>query len=90
MNDLREEIAAALRYKPGKDSAPVVVASGQGLKAKTIKETAKKAGIPVYRDETLARTLLDLGIGTEIPPQLYEAVAKILVYIAKLDKKSPR
>ncbi len=90
MNDLRKEIAAALRYKPGKDSAPVVVASGQGLKAKTIKETAKKAGIPVYRDETLARTLLDLGIGTEIPPQLYEAVAKILVYIAKLDKKSPR
>ncbi len=87
MDDLRKEIATALRYKPGTDSAPVVVASGKGLRAKTIKETAKKAGVPIYRDETLARTLHDLGIGAEIPPQLYEAVAKVLVYIAKLDQK---
>ncbi len=63
MDDLRKEIATALRYKPGTDSAPVVVASGKGLRAKTIKETAKKAGVPIYRDETLARTLHDLGIG---------------------------
>jgi flagellar biosynthesis protein len=88
MDDLRKEIATALRYKPGKDRVPVVVAAGQGLKAQKIKEIAEKSGIPVYRDQVLAKALHDLGIGREVPPELYEAVAKILVFIAGLDKKS--
>lgn len=87
MSDLRKEVATALRYEPGKDSAPVVVAAGQGLVAKQIKEIAEKAGVPLYQDQALAKTLYDLGIGVEIPAQLYEAVAKILVFVMKLDKK---
>lgn len=88
MEDLRKKFATALRYEPGKDNAPVVVAAGQGLKAKQIRETAEKAGVPVYQDQTLAKTLYDLGIGVEIPPNLYEAIAKILVFVAGLDKKT--
>lgn len=88
MEDLRKEIATALRYTPGKDNAPVVVAAGQGLMAKKIKEIAQQEKIPVYQDQTLAKTLYDLGIGVEIPPQLYEAMAKILVFVTNLDKKS--
>ena len=87
MSDLRKEFATALRYEPGKDNAPVIVAAGQGLQAKQITEIAEKAGVPLYHDQTLAKTLFDLGIGVEIPPQLYEAIAKILVFVAKLDKK---
>ena len=90
MEDLRKEFATALRYEPGKDNAPVVVAAGQGLKARQIKETAEKAGVPVYQDQALAKTLYDLGIGVEIPPQLYEAIAKILIFVAGLDKKALR
>ncbi len=85
--DLRKEFATALRYEPGKDKAPVVVAAGRGLQAKQIKEIAEKAGVPVYQDQALAKTLYDLGIGVEIPPNLYEAIAKILVHVSKLDKK---
>lgn len=88
MEDLRNKVAAALRYEPGKDRAPVVVAAGKGLKAQQIKEIAEKSGVPVYRDQTLALTLHDLGIGGEIPPELYEAVAKVLVFVAGLDQKS--
>ncbi|MFX4262387.1 EscU/YscU/HrcU family type III secretion system export apparatus switch protein [Pelotomaculum propionicicum] len=88
MSDLRKEFATALRYEPGSDNAPVVVAAGQGLQAKRIKEIAEKTGVPLYQDQALAKTLYGLGIGAEIPPQLYEAVAKILVFVAKLDKKS--
>jgi len=88
MEDLRKEIATALRYEPGKDGAPIVVAAGKGLKAQKIKEIAKKSGVPVYRDQSLAKTLHDLGIGREIPPDLYDAVAKILVFVAGLDQKS--
>jgi flagellar biosynthesis protein len=87
MEDLRKEFAAALRYKPGKDNAPVVVAAGQGLTAEKIKEIAQKEKIPVYQDQTLAKTLCDLGIGVEIPPHLYEAIAKILVFVTNLDNK---
>lgn len=86
MDKKRERIATALRYQPGQDRAPVVVAAGKGVKADKINEIAEKEGIPVYRDQALARTLYDLGLGTEIPPRLYEAVAKILVFVAGLDK----
>ncbi|BAF58644.1 MAG: flagellar biosynthesis [Pelotomaculum sp.] len=89
MDDLRKEVAAALRYEAGKNGAPVVVAAGRGLKAKKIKEIAEQAGVPVYQDEALARTLHDLGIGVEIPPRLYQAVARILVFVAGLDRKAP-
>lgn len=88
MEDLRKKIAAALRYHPGKDHAPVIIAAGKGLKARQIQETAKKAGVPVYQDKHLAKTLHDLGIGLEIPAELYEAVAKILIHINALDKKA--
>ena len=88
MEDLRKEFATALRYEPGKDNAPVVVAAGQGLKARQIKEIAEKAGVPVYQDHNLAKTLYDLGYGAEIPPNLYEAIARILVFVAGLDKKA--
>ena len=87
LKDLRNEVATALRYEPKKDRAPVIVATGKGLRAQKIKEIAEESGIPVYRDKTLANALHDLGIGREIPPELYDAVAKILVYVAGLDKK---
>jgi flagellar biosynthesis protein len=88
MSDLRKEFATALRYEPGKDDAPVIVAAGQGLIAKQIKEVAEKAGVPLYQDQSLAKTLYDLGIGVEIPPQMYEAIARIMVFVMKLDKKA--
>ncbi|OQA11042.1 MAG: Flagellar biosynthetic protein FlhB [Firmicutes bacterium ADurb.Bin373] len=89
MSDLREEFATALRYKPGEDNAPVIVAAGQGLKARQIKKIAEKSGVPLYQDQALAKTLYNLGIGVEIPPRLYEAMARVLVFVMKLDKKAP-
>jgi flagellar biosynthesis protein len=87
MKDLRKEVATALRYEPMKDRAPVIVATGRGLKAQRIKEIAEDSGVPIYRDQTLASALHDLGIGREIPAELYDAVAKIMVFVAGLDKK---
>jgi flagellar biosynthesis protein FlhB len=39
---------------------------------------AREAGIPIFRDVTLARSLRDLPEGAEIPAALYEAVAELL------------
>ena len=73
-----DHIAVALRYDRDGDAAPVVVARGERLLAERIKQIAREAGVPVFRDVTLARSLRDLPEGDEIPPALYEAVAEIL------------
>lgn len=72
-------IACALRYDEGEgDETPVVVAAGHGDLAAKIIEAARQYGVPILRDVPLARALVELEIGAEIPESLYEAVAEIL------------
>jgi flagellar biosynthesis protein len=78
--------AAALQYSPDKDSAPRIVALGKGETAERIVEAAKDSSVPVYENAELAHTLNLLHIGDEIPPELYEVVADILVFVSSLDK----
>ncbi len=77
--------AVALLYEPG-STAPKVVASGKGVTAERIIDTAKESDVPLYKDTNLADTLLKLDIGDCIPPELYGVVAEILVYVDKMDK----
>jgi len=73
-----EHIAVAVRYDRDADEAPVVVAKGERLLADQIKQAARAAGVPVYRDVGLARALNVVAAGQEIPEALYQAVAEIL------------
>ncbi|WP_406676288.1 EscU/YscU/HrcU family type III secretion system export apparatus switch protein [Moorella sp. ACPs] len=77
--------AVALRYNSEQDKAPRVVASGRGAIADKIIVTAREAGVPVHRDTHLAEMLAGLDIGSEIPVELYQMVAEILVFIYSLD-----
>lgn len=77
--------AIALEYGPN-DEAPKVIASGRGVVAERILEKAKEADVPVHRDDKLADTLSKLEIGDMIPPELYEVVAEILVFVDAMDK----
>lgn len=77
---------AALKYTAGDDKAPTIVALGKGELAEKILEAAKENNIPVYTDPELAQTLNKLNLGDEIPPELYEVVAEILVFVSNLDK----
>ncbi|MGN1205218.1 MAG: EscU/YscU/HrcU family type III secretion system export apparatus switch protein [Lachnospiraceae bacterium] len=77
--------AIALEYDPN-DDAPKVVASGKGALAERIIEKAKEADVPIHRDDKLADTLSRLDIGEMIPPELYEVVAEILVFVDAMDK----
>lgn len=81
--------AAALRYDPNQEDVPRVTAAGRGELAEAIRKLADEHGIPVYVDATLAETLYKLGVDTQIPPELYDAVAQILVFVAQIDQKSP-
>jgi flagellar biosynthesis protein len=74
--------ATALRYD-GPD-APRVVASGRNLVAEKILEAAREAGVPVREDAVLAQALETLELDTEIPPELYKAVAEALAWAYRL------
>lgn len=80
--------AVALRYDRGKDGAPRVVASGQGLVATRILEVAEAAGVPVTQDAGLLELLAKVPLGTEIPVEMYQAVAEVLAFVYKLNKAS--
>lgn len=87
MQDKKEKRkqAIALEYNPSED-APKVIASGTGALAERIIEKAKEANVPLHRDDKLADTLSRLEIGEMIPPELYEVVAEILVFVDAMDK----
>lgn len=80
-------VAAAIKYNIGQDSAPKIVAAGRGQLARKIEEIAWREDIPIHQDKVLAQALTELGVGVEIPAELYEAVAKILIQVARLDQK---
>jgi flagellar biosynthetic protein FlhB len=73
-----DHIAVAIQYDKDGNAAPIVLAKGERLLAEKIKEVAREAGVPIFRDVSLARALRDVEEGDEIPEALYEAVAEIL------------
>ncbi|WP_457678980.1 EscU/YscU/HrcU family type III secretion system export apparatus switch protein [Thermovibrio sp.] len=80
--------AAALKYERGRDSAPRVVAKGEGNLAERIVSLAKESGVPIVKDERVVELLLKVDAGREIPPELYRAVAKIIAFICKITANS--
>ncbi len=79
--------AVALRYEQGKDNAPVVVAKGFGELAERIIKIAKDNNVPVIEDRYLVSAMMNVEVYEEIPPELYRAVAKVLVFIKKAREK---
>lgn len=90
MADLRKKTdfgktAVALAYNP-EDNAPKILATGKGEVAEKIIEKAKENHVPLHKDNKLADTLSKLKIGDAIPPELYEVVAEILVFVDDMDR----
>jgi flagellar biosynthetic protein FlhB len=74
--------AVALKYERGKDKAPVVLAKGERLFAKRIKELAANHDVPMIENKPVARMLFKYGrVGKPIPIELYQAVADILAFV---------
>ena len=79
--------AVALTYDNKKHRAPKVVAKGKGNIAEKIIDIARQHDIPLYTDKNLVQVLEALDLETEIPPELYQAVAEVLAFIYRLNKK---
>ncbi len=83
--DKKVKTAVALSYEPG-DAAPKILATGKGELAERIIEKGKEGNVPLYKDNKLANTLSKLEIGDSIPPELYDVVAEILVFVDDMDR----
>lgn len=81
-------IACALRYERGVMRAPVLVAKGKRLIAEKIKEIARQHGVPIVENKKVAWELFrSCDVGQEIPGFLYRAVAEILAFVYRLERK---
>ena len=81
-SDIRNKLAVALHYD--KTGAPRVVAKGKGVIGAKIVELAREHDIPIEENEVLAGALSHVEIGDEIPPELYKAVAEVLIFVLRL------
>ncbi|MCZ7587078.1 MAG: EscU/YscU/HrcU family type III secretion system export apparatus switch protein [Deltaproteobacteria bacterium] len=82
------QAAAAIEYDAERDKAPRVTARGFGFLAERIIEAAKRHGVPVRVDKDLARVLAKLDLGSEIPPELFRAVAEILAVLYRANREA--
>ena len=81
-------VAVALRYKPEQDSAPVVLAKGLDALALLIVKAAEENQIPTVENVPLARSIYaSAELNRQIPPELYGAVADVLVYIYRMNNR---
>jgi len=71
----------ALRWLPDQEPAPRLLAKGAGNLAEKILAIARANGIPIREDKDLVQILSWLDAGEEIPPEIYTAIAEILVFI---------
>ena len=83
----RRPLAVALRYDA--PHAPKVVAVGHGALGERIIETARAHGVPLETNAPLAEALSHVEVESEIPVELYEAMAVILAFILRAASRAP-
>lgn len=80
-----EHYSIALRYKPERDDAPIVLAKGVDEVAMKIREIAREHSIEIVAAPPLARSIYyNAKIGEEVPSGLYVAVAQVLAYVFQI------
>ena len=87
MKDDSRKKAAALHYDHARGGAPRVVAKGRGKMAERIVEMARQNNVPLVEDRNLVQMLEALDLNTDIPTELYQAVAEVLVFVYRMNHK---
>ena len=83
--------AVALRYDMDEMEAPVVLAKGARLVAGRIREIAVENGVPIVQKADLAHTLYrTVEVGQPIPEKLFSAVAEVLAYVYRIDRRAEK
>lgn len=83
----QQKKAAALRYDQAREKAPRVVAKGRGKMADRIVAAAREHGVPMVEDRNLVQMLDVLDMEAEIPAELYQAVAEVLAFVYRMNRR---
>jgi flagellar biosynthesis protein len=83
---ITRKTAVAINYDKAAMAAPKMVAKGSGVIAERLVAIARENGIPVIEDKVLVETLDQLSVNQQIPPELYQVVAEILVSVYRTDE----
>lgn len=79
--------SVALRYRPGVDAAPMVVARGRGDVALAIRELGRDSTVPILEYPQLTRAIYFTSrAGQMIAEDLFVAVATVLAFVFQLEK----
>jgi len=80
--------AVAIKYDNEKSYAPIVVAKGADHIASQIKKIARESNVHIVQNPPLARSLYaEVEVEKPIPEALFAAVAEVLAYVYKMNKK---
>jgi flagellar biosynthesis protein len=79
--------AAALKYDKDKTNAPKVVAQGKGELAEQIILKAKEFNVPLFANEALVDSLINLDLDQEIPNELYQSVVEVFLWLMKNENR---
>ncbi len=82
-------VACALKYDAETMQSPTLTAKGTELIAKKIIDIAVQHNVPVIDNPPVARALFRMvDLNQQIPPELYKAVAEILLFVYGLKNKN--
>ncbi|MBX2884908.1 MAG: type III secretion system export apparatus subunit SctU [Granulosicoccus sp.] len=74
-------IAIAIRYDKEELPVPIVTAKGEDEQARSMRDAANEACVPVLRNQAVARQLLaDVDEGDPVPRELFDVVAEIIMW----------
>ena len=80
---MEEAKAVSLKYTEDLP-APFVSARGRGILAKRLLEIADSTGVPVRRDDILTEVLFQMDVGSFIPEELYEIIARLYTFVVEI------
>jgi flagellar biosynthesis protein len=86
---MKPQIKEAIALEYGNRSTPIVSARGQDELAQRIIEEARQHGVYVAEDPQLVALLSRVDLESEIPTELYTAVAVILSWVYWLKGMRP-
>lgn len=81
-------VACALKYDAQTMQSPTLLVKGAELIAKEIIRIAEENNVPIVENPPVARALYRMvEMGQQIPPELFKAVAEILLFVYNLKNK---
>jgi len=81
-------LAVALGHTPGSETAPKILATGQGAVAEQIVRLALDNGVRVREDADLASILSVLEVESIIPVEVFATISEILSYLYRANGMS--